>query len=189
MNRRKVLIVDDETIIRMDLREMLQEYGFGEIWEAKNGEEAVELAHKHRPDLILMDVKMPQLDGIKAAGIIRKFSDASIVLLTAYSDRNLVEEACGANVTAYLVKPVSEDSLFPAIEVALSQREQFRRLKEEIGGLSRKFEARKTVERAKGKIMQQYAFSEEEAHRWLQQESMRRRIPMVELADRVLAGE
>jgi len=188
MNRKKILIVDDEPIIRMDLREMMEEYGFDVVAEAKNGEEAVEMAFRHRPDLILLDVKMPVMNGIKAAGIIRKFSDASIVLLTAYNDRKLVEEACAVHVTAYLVKPVTDANLFPAIEVALSQREQIRGLKEEIHNMSRKLEERKAVERAKGKIMSEYAFSEQEAYRWLQLESMRRRIPMAELAKRVLSG-
>lgn len=149
MTQPKIMVVDDEPIIRMDLREMLENEGYLVVAEAKNGEEAVELAHRHKPDLIIMDVKMPVLNGIKASGIIRSFSDSSILLLTAYSQKELVQDARKAGVSAYLVKPVSEDDLIPAVEIALSQKEKVVALKKDIHTLKQKIEDRKT--RGKGK--------------------------------------
>jgi len=189
MSQPSILVVDDEPIIRMDIREMLENEGYFVVAEAKNGEEAVALAHKHKPDLIIMDVKMPMLNGIKATEIIRKFTDASILLLTAYSQKELVQDARNAGVTAYLVKPISEEDLIPAVEIALSQKEQMDSLKKDINDLKQKFEERKTIERAKGKIMDQQALGEEAAYRWMQQQSMQRRMSLVKLAEEILAEQ
>lgn len=186
MNGHNILIVDDEPIIRMDLREMLEAEGYHVVAEAKNGEEAVELAHRHKPNLIIMDVKMPGMNGIKATDIIRKSCDASILLLTAYSQKELVQEARDVGVTAYLVKPVSEEDLIPAVEIAISQRERFISLRKEMQDLQHKFEERKIVERAKGKVMSRYSFSEEEAYSWMRKQSMSQRIPLPKLAAQLL---
>lgn len=187
MNRPTIVVVDDEPIIRMDIREIL-ENDYHVVAEGKNGEEAVELAHRHKPDLMIMDVKMPGLNGIKATNIIRKFSDCSVLLLTAYSHKELVQEAREAGVTAYLVKPVSEEDLIPAVEIALSQRDRMTALKKDMENMKRKMEERKVIERAKGKLMDQFSWSEPEAYRWIRQESMNRRISMVQLAEKLLAG-
>lgn len=189
MTQPKIMVVDDEPIIRMDLREMLENEGYLVVAEAKNGEEAVELAHRHKPDLIIMDVKMPVLNGIKASGIIRSFSDSSILLLTAYSQKELVQDARKAGVSAYLVKPVSEDDLIPAVEIALSQKEKVVALKKDIHTLKQKIEDRKTVEKAKGKLMSSLSLEEEAAYKWLQQASMQRRMPLAKLAEEILSGE
>ncbi len=189
MTQPKIMVVDDEPIIRMDLREMLENEGYLVVAEAKNGEEAVEQAHRHKPDLIIMDVKMPVLNGIKASGIIRSFSDSSILLLTAYSQKELVQDARKAGVTAYLVKPVSEDDLIPAVEIALSQKEKVVSLKKDINDLKQKIEDRKAVEKAKGKLMSALSLEEDAAYKWMQQVSMQRRMPLVKLAEEILSGE
>ncbi|ASJ56298.1 response regulator [Brevibacillus formosus] len=189
MTQPKIMVVDDEPIIRMDLREMLENEGYLVVAEAKNGEEAVSLAHRHKPDLIIMDVKMPVLNGIKASGIIRSFSDSSILLLTAYSQKELVQDARKAGVTAYLVKPVSEDDLIPAVEIALSQKEKVVSLKKDINDLKQKIEDRKAVEKAKGKLMSALSLEEDAAYKWMQQVSMQRRMPLVKLAEEILSGE
>ncbi|MFS0557166.1 ANTAR domain-containing response regulator [Brevibacillus sp. 179-C9.3 HS] len=189
MTQPKIMVVDDEPIIRMDLREMLENEGYLVVAEAKNGEEAVELAHRHKPDLIIMDVKMPVLNGIKASSIIRSFSDSSILLLTAYSQKELVQDARKAGVTAYLVKPVSEDDLIPAVEIALSQKEKVVSLKKDINDLKQKIEDRKAVEKAKGKLMSALSLEEDAAYKWMQQVSMQRRMPLVKLAEEILSGE
>ncbi|USG65537.1 response regulator [Brevibacillus ruminantium] len=188
MTQPKILLVDDEPIIRMDLREMLEGEGYLVVAEAKNGEEAVAQAHRHKPDLIIMDVKMPVLNGIKATNIIRSFSDCSILLLTAYSQRELVRDARKAGVTAYLVKPVSEEDLIPAVEIALSQKEKVAALKKDIHEIKQKMEDRKTIEKAKGLIMNHHALEEEVAYKWMQRISMQRRMPLVKLAEDILSG-
>lgn len=188
MSRPTIIVIDDEPIIRMDIREIL-EHDYHVVAEGKNGEEAIELAHKHKPDLMIMDVKMPVLNGIKATTIIRKFSDCSVLLLTAYSDKELVQEARRARVTAYLVKPVTEEDLIPAVEIALNQRDQMVSLKRDIEEMKRKFEERKVIERAKGKLMDQFSLSEPEAYRWIRQESMNRRVSMIQLAEELLFRE
>ena len=189
MTQPKIMVVDDEPIIRMDLREMLENEGYLVVAEAKNGEEAVALAHRHKPDLVIMDVKMPVLNGIKASNIIRSFSDSSILLLTAYSQKELVQDARKAGVTAYLVKPVSEDDLIPAVEIALSQKEKVVSLKKDIHDLKQKIEDRKAVEKAKGKLMSSLSLEEDAAYKWMQQVSMQRRMPLAKLAEQILSGE
>jgi AmiR/NasT family two-component response regulator len=182
----KIVVIDDEPIIRMDIKEMLEAENYHVIAEGKNGEEAVELAYKHKPDMIIMDVKMPVMDGIKASEIIRKFSDTSIMLLTAYSQKELVQEAKGAGVTAYLVKPVSEEDLIPAVEIALSQREKMLSLKQDVLQMKQKMEERKLVEKAKGRLMSHFSLPEEDAFRWMRNESMKQRVPLAKLAEQLL---
>lgn len=189
MTQPRIMVVDDEPVIRMDLREMLENEGYLVVAEAKNGEEAVSLAHRHKPDLIIMDVKMPVLNGVKASQIIRSFSDSSILLLTAYSQRELIQDARKAGVTAYLVKPISEEDLFPAVEIALSQKEKEASLKRDIVELKQKIEDRKAVEKAKGKLMGQLSLEEGAAYRWMQQVSMQIRVPLAKLAQEILADE
>lgn len=189
---RRTIIVDDDALIRMDLREMLTEHGYEVAAEARNGEEAIELAHRYKPDLILMDVKMPGRNGIQATSAIQKMSvhwpsgSPAIILLTAYSDRSYVEAATQSGVTAYLVKPVSEHHLIPAIEVACTQREKFMQVRMELQELQQSFEDRKWIERAKGKLMQMHGYSENRAYEWLREHSMNERKPLVVLAQQLI---
>lgn len=189
MMRTKILVVDDDPIIRMDIKEMLEEEGYCVVGEAKNGEVAVELAFRHEPDLIIMDVKMPKMNGIKASEIIQKKLDCAVLLLTAYSQRDLIQEARKAGVAAYLVKPVTERNLFPSVEMAVGQKMRIDRLKGDISDLEHNLEARKTIDIAKGKLMLHWSMSEDEAYRWLRKQSMTERIPMDKLARRLLDEE
>lgn len=182
----KIMIVDDDPITRMDLREMLKEEGYEVVKECKNGEEAVEHSLHLKPDLIIMDVKMPILNGLKAAKIIRRNLDTAILLLTAYSQRELIEDAKESGVTAYLVKPVTEVDLIPAIEIALSQKKQYDCLTRDLQSLKQKFEERRKVEQAKGIIMEALAMSEEAAYQWLRDYSMKKRIALVTVAEFIL---
>ncbi|HWO95184.1 MAG TPA: response regulator [Bacillus sp. (in: firmicutes)] len=186
MNDSKIMIVDDEPFTRIDIKEMLEESGYKVVGEGKNGEEAIEKARALQPDLIIMDVKMPVMNGIKASSIIKSFSNCAILLLTAFSHREVVEDAKKADINAYLVKPVKERELLPAVEIALSQRRHFLSLQDKIGNLEQKMADRKTIERAKGILMQQLNCTEEQAYRRMQKESMTHHIPMTKLAERVI---
>ena len=182
---RRVVVAEDEAIIRLDVVEILGEAGFDVVGEAGDGQAAVALVEETRPDLVVMDVKMPVLDGISAAAKIG--NRAPVVLLTAFSQRELVDRATEAGAMAYVVKPFSAADLLPAVEVALARHAQIGALEAEIDDLSDRFEARKTVEKAKGLLMQQMELSEAEAFRWIQKASMDRRLTMREVADVVLA--
>jgi two-component system, response regulator PdtaR len=186
--RDTILVVDDDPIIRMDLREMLEAEGYQVVGEAGNGELAVELVAKLKPDLVIMDVKMPVMNGIKASQIIRKLQslDTAILLLTAYSQRELVRDAREAGVAAYLVKPVSEEDLIPAVEIALSQREKLGALQKDLDGLKQSIEDRKQIDKAKRAWMKATSMSEEQAHRVLQDISMKEQVPLRKVADRIL---
>ncbi|KJE25721.1 response regulator [Geobacillus kaustophilus] len=186
MNTLKLLIVDDDPITRMDIKEMLIQAGYEVVGEGRNGEEAVDLAYRFKPDIVIMDIKMPKMDGIKAARIIRNFSFCAVILLTAYSQRELVNDAKEAGVIGYLVKPVSEEGLIPAIEIAKSQQEQFHLLERDIRLLKKSIEERKIVEKAKGKLMKRFSCSEEEAYEWMRKKSMEHRISMFKLAEKIL---
>ncbi|WP_285858816.1 response regulator [Neobacillus niacini] len=183
------MIVDDDPITRMDIREMLGEEGYQVIKECKNGEEAVKHSLALEPDLIIMDVKMPILNGIKAAKIIRQKSNAAILLLTAYSQRELIEDAKESGVTAYLVKPVTEADLIPAIEIALSQKKQFECLSRDLQTLKQKLTERRLVEKAKGKLMNALMLSEEAAYRKMREYSMKNRISLGLVAELILMSE
>jgi len=181
-----VVVAEDEGIIRLDVIETLREAGFDVVGEAGDGEAAVRLVEETQPDLIVMDVKMPVLDGISAAERIGKLGRTAVVLLTAFSQRELVERARDAGAMAYVVKPFTAADLLPAVEIALSRHAELQALAGEISDLEERFETRKRVERAKGRLMTSMGLSESEAFRWIQKTSMDRRLSMREVADAVL---
>ncbi|MBP3962734.1 ANTAR domain-containing response regulator [Paenibacillus lignilyticus] len=185
---RTIVIIDDDPIIRMDIREMLEEEHYSVVGEGKNGQEAIELAAKLKPDLVIMDVKMPVMNGIKASVIIRSMQHSSVLLLTAYSQKELVQQARDAGVIAYLVKPVSEADLIPAVEIALSQKAALDGLKQDIRRLQRTLEERKLIEKAKGILMKRHGLDEPAAYQRIQAHSMTERIPLPELAVRIIEG-
>lgn len=182
----RVLIAEDEALIRMDLAEMLREEGYEVVGEAGDGQEAVELAESLRPDLVIMDVKMPRRDGIDAAAEIAAKRIAPILILTAFSQRELVEKARDAGAMAYLVKPFSITDLIPAIELAVSRFGEIAALEEEVATLSDRLETRKLVERAKGLLQANQKMSEPEAFKWIQRAAMDRRTTMRRVAEVVL---
>ena len=183
----RILVAEDEALIRMDLIEMLQEAGYTVCAEATNGEEAIALANEHKPDLCILDVKMPILDGISAAEKI--ISIAPVLMLTAFSQRELVERARDAGVMAYVVKPFSISDLVPAIEIAMSRHQQMRSLAEEVADLQERLETRKIIDRAKGILMKALNLSEPEAFTWIQRAAMDRRLTMKEVAQAVISPE
>jgi two-component system, response regulator PdtaR len=183
---RRVLIAEDEALIRLDLAEMLKEEGYEVVGEAGDGQEAVELADTLKPDLVIMDVKMPRRDGIDAASEIASKRIAPIVVLTAFSQRELVERARDAGAMAYLVKPFSATDLVPAIEVAVSRFNELTELEREVASLSDRLETRKLVERAKGLLQTKQGMTEPEAFRWIQRAAMDRRTTMKRVAEVVL---
>jgi AmiR/NasT family two-component response regulator len=183
---RRVVIAEDEALIRMDLAEMLAEEGYDVVGQAADGEAAVELAEQHRPDLVVLDVKMPRLDGIAAAERIAAGRIAPVVILTAFSQRELVERARDAGAMAYLVKPFAKDDLLPAIEMAVSRFSELQLLEAEVADLSDRLETRKLVDRAKGVLQQQLQLSEPDAFRWIQKTAMDLRLSMREVAEGVL---
>jgi AmiR/NasT family two-component response regulator len=185
---RRVLIAEDEALIRLDLKEMLEEEGYSVVGEAGDGAQAVAMAEELKPDLIILDVKMPILDGIAAAEQIARKRIAPVVILTAFSQRDLVEKAREAGAMAYLVKPFQKKDLLPTIEMALSRYTELLGLEAEVDDLQARLEARKLVERAKGILMSEHAMSEPDAFRWIQRTSMNKRLTMRALAEAVLAG-
>lgn len=187
--RRSVLIAEDEALIRLDLREMLEEEGFEVVGEAPDGERAVALATELTPDLVICDVKMPKMDGITAAAQIAGRRIAPVVILTAFSQRDLIERARDAGAMAYLIKPFQKRDLLPAIEMATSRFAEIRALEAEVGGLRERLEARKVIERAKGLLMSDHRMSESEAFRWIQRAAMDNRTSMRAVAEVVLTGE
>jgi len=185
---RRVVIAEDEALIRLDLREMLEEEGYAVVGEAGDGETAVALAEQHRPDLVILDVKMPVLDGIAAAERLAAGRVAPVVILTAFSQRDLVERARAAGAMAYLVKPFQKKDLVPAIEMAASRYAEIVALEAEVHDLTERLETRKVVERAKGALMRDHGMSEPEAFRWIQRTAMDRRTSMRAVAGAVLDG-
>lgn len=183
---RRVVVAEDESLIRMDIVEILRDNGFEVVGEAADGESAVALATELRPDLVIMDVKMPQLDGISAAERLSKNHIAPVVLLTAFSQKELVERASEAGALAYVVKPFTPNDLLPAIEIALSRYSQIIALEAEVADLVERFETRKLVDRAKGLLNDKMGFSEPEAFRWIQKASMDRRLTMHEVAQTII---
>ena len=181
---KRILIAEDETLIRLDLAEMLREAGYEVIAEASNGEEAIAQAEEKKPDLAILDVKMPKLDGISAAEKISKLCPT--LMLTAFSQRDLVERARDAGVMSYVVKPFTIDDLVPAIEIALSRYQQLLALQDEISDLTERLETRKLVDQAKGILMKAMNLSEPEAFKWIQKSAMDRRITMKEISLAIL---
>ena len=185
--RIKILVAEDEALIRMDLVEMLNEAGYEVVAEAADGAQAIELAQLHKPDLAILDVKMPVLDGISAAEKI--IAIAPVLMLTAFSQRELVERARDAGVMAYVVKPFSVGDLIPAIEIAISRHVQMRTLAAEVADLHERLETRKLIDRAKGILMQALNLSEPEAFSWIQRAAMDRRMTMKEVAQAVISPD
>lgn len=183
---RRVVIAEDEALIRLDLAEMLAEEGYAVVGQAGDGRTAVELAELHRPDLVVLDVKMPQLDGIAAAQRIAEQRLAPVVILTAFSQRDLVERARDAGAMAYLVKPFSKTDLVPAIEMALSRFAELRMLEAEVADLTERLETRKAVDRAKAVLQRRLELSEPDAFRWIQKTAMDLRLSMRQVADGVI---
>ena len=186
-NSARILVAEDEAIIRLDLVEMLTEAGYAVVAEATNGVEAIELAQKHRPDLAILDVKMPELDGISAAEQI--IDIAPVLMLTAFSQRELVERARDAGAMAYVVKPFSISDLIPAIEIAISRHAQMKSLAEEVADLHERLETRKVIDRAKGILMAALNLTEPAAFSWIQRAAMDRRISMKEVALAVISPD
>lgn len=185
-NNRRVVVAEDEALIRLDVVEALEDAGYRVVGQAANGDEAVELARSERPGVVIMDVKMPGSDGIAAAKTITEEGIAPVVMLTAFSQQSLVKEASDAGAMAYVVKPFVPEKLFPAIEVAMARFDQMTELKKQITDLKKRFTARKKVDRAKGLLMENMGLSEAEAFRWIQKTSMDRRLTMEEVADAVI---
>jgi AmiR/NasT family two-component response regulator len=183
---RRVVVAEDEALIRLDVVEMLRDGGFDVVGEAGDGEQAVRLAEEHRPDLVVMDVKMPVLDGISAAERIVRARIAPVVLLTAFSQRELVERARDAGAMAYVVKPFTAADLLPALEIAVSRHQEIAALEAEVADLADRFETRKLVDRAKGLMQRKFGMSEPDAFRWIQKTSMDKRLTMREVAAAVV---
>lgn len=183
---RRIIIADDESLIRLDLREMLIALNYDVIAEVGDGRTAIDLAKKLRPDLVIMDIKMPEVDGIAAAGELTREKIAPVVLLTAYSDQALVEQAKEAGVVGYIVKPFREAELMPVIEVAMARFDEFVALEQEIGSMKEALESRKVVERAKGILMEVHGLHESEAFHRIRRTSMDSRKSMKEVAEAIL---
>lgn len=182
----RLVIADNESIIRLDVREMLEDAGHEVVGEAINGRKAIELTRMHKPDLVIMDIKMPEMDGITAARKISEEKLAPVLLLTAFSQPEIVEQAKNSGVLGYLVKPIRESNLFPAIEIALSRWEEMQGLEHELDKLKGSLEMRKTMDRAKGIIMAAHKLSEQEAYRRIQQYAMTKRITIKEVAEAIV---
>ena len=187
-SHRRVLIAEDEALIRLDLKEMLEEEGYEVCGEAADGATAVALAVELKPDLVILDVKMPILDGIAAAEQIAAQRIAPVIIVTAFSQRDLVEKAREAGAMAYLVKPFQKKDLLPTIEMAVSRYQELVGLEAEVDDLQGRLAARKVVERAKGVLMTEHGMTEPDAFRWIQRSSMDRRLTMTAVAELVLAG-
>jgi two-component system, response regulator PdtaR len=186
MKALKIIIADNESIIRMDLKEILEEAGHEVAGEAIDGYHAVELTRKYHPDLVIMDIKMPEMDGITAAKMISDEKLAPVLLLTAFSQKEIVDRAKDSGVLAYLVKPVRESNLFPAMEIALSRFQEMKQLEDELDNVKNSLEMRKILDRAKGILMDAYGLNESEAYRRIQQYSMTKRKTIKEVAESIV---
>jgi AmiR/NasT family two-component response regulator len=186
---RRVVLAEDEALIRLDLKEMLEEEGYEVVGETGDGETAVRMARDLRPDLVVMDIKMPGLDGLVAAERINEERLAPVLILTAFSQRDLVEGAAQAGAMGYLVKPFQKSDVVPAIELAVARHQERVALEEEVTGLAERLETRKLVDRAKGILMDRYGMKEADAFRFLQKAAMDGRLRLAEVAGRVVEGD
>lgn len=184
----RIVVAEDEALIRMDLTEMLVEAGHEVVGQASDGAQAVEMARELRPDIVVMDVKMPVMDGLTAAEIVGREGLAAVVMLTAFSDSTLVERAAEAGVMSYVVKPFASHDVLPALEIAAARWQQRVALEAEVADLSDRLETRKRLDRAKGLLMTKLKVTEAEAFRWIQKAAMDRRMSMREVADAVVSG-
>ena len=185
----RVVIAEDEAIIRLDLKEILEEEGYEVVGETGRGDEAVELVKEHDPDLAILDIRMPGMDGLSAAREIAGERRSAVLILTAYSQRNLIEEARDAGALAYLVKPFQRSELIPAIEVALGRFTEMKALEKEVKGLEEELEARKLVDRAKGMLMDKHKLSENDAFAAIRTKAMELRVTLKVVAEQLLSGE
>ncbi|QQS24598.1 MAG: response regulator [Actinomycetota bacterium] len=185
----RVVIAEDEAIIRLDLRETLEEEGYDVVGETGRGDEAVELTRALRPDLAILDIKMPGMDGLEAARVVSDERICAVLVLTAFSQREVVEQARDAGALAYLVKPFQKSDLIPAIEVAIGRFRELQALSGEVDSLGEQLESRKVIDRAKGKLMDEHGLREQDAFRFIQRTAMSERSRMRDVAERVLAGE
>jgi len=184
----RVVIAEDEAIIRLDLKEILEEEGYEVVGETGRGDEAVELVRRHKPDLVILDIKMPGKDGLEAAREITADRSAAVLILTAFSQRNLIEDARDAGALAYLVKPFQKGELVPALEVALARHTEIRALEDENRSLAEQLETRRVLDRAKGRLMDEFGMKESEAFAFIRSSAMRQRINLREAAQQVLDG-
>jgi response regulator NasT len=184
---RRILIAEDEAIIRLDLKEMMEEEGFVVVGEAADGEAAVRLAREEKPDLVILDIKMPGMDGLTAAEAISSEGTSAVLILTAFSQKELVQRAAEAGAMGYLVKPFQKSDLLPAIDVALARHAEISHLKAETGDLSERLETRKLVDRAKGRLMDEQGLNEADAFRLIQKRAMDERLSMKAVAENILA--
>lgn len=189
MERTRIIVADDESIVRTDLKEMLTGLGYLVVGEVGDGQSAVNLARELKPDVVLMDIKMPDMDGIEAAKILTEEQISPVILLTAYGQKELVDRAKEAGVVGYLVKPFRETDLAPAVEIALSRFGEFRAMRQEVEDLQNALETRKLVERAKGILMDNQGLTEREAFRRIQKMSMNTRKPMKEVAEAIILAK
>lgn len=185
----RVVIAEDEAIIRLDLKELLEEEGYSVVGETGRGDEAIELVRDLVPDLVILDVKMPGLDGLSAARQISSERLAAVLILTAFSQRDLVEQARDAGALAYLVKPFQKSDLLPAIEVALARHAELTSLERHVEDLEERLEARKLIDRAKGRLMDEHGLDEHAAWRFVQTQAMANRVKVAEIARRVVDGD
>jgi len=185
----RVVIAEDEAIIRLDLRELLEEDGYEVVGETARGDEAVQLVRELAPDLAILDIKMPGLDGLAAAKQVASERLAAVLILTAFSQRELVEQARDAGALAYLVKPFQKSDLVPAIEIALARFSELAALEREVDDLQARLTARKTVDRAKGVLMDEHGMTEQESWRFIQQRAMTNRVRVGDIAQRVIDRE
>ena len=185
----RVVIAEDEAIIRLDLKETLEEEGYEVVAETTRGDEAVELVKQHEPDLAILDIKMPGLDGLSAAREIAGERRAAVLILTAFSQRDLIEQARDAGALAYLVKPFQRSELVPALEVALGRFKEIRALHDQASSLEEQLETRKIVDRAKGQLMDRHRMAEADAFGFIQKTAMRRRQTMKQVAEAIIAGD
>lgn len=185
----RVVIAEDEAIIRLDLKETLEEEGYEIVGETGRGDEAVDLVKEHEPDIAILDIKMPGLDGLSAAREIAGERRAAVLILTAFSQRDLIEQARDSGALAYLVKPFQRSELIPAIEVAIGRFREMKALQDQTQSLEDQLETRKVVDRAKGKLMDEHGLSESDAFSFIQKTAMQERMTMKAISERVIAGE